>query len=676
MSDTVAHRPVLAHREGRARAVATALTAVLTGLLAAGGLLATAGPALADAPSNLTSEITDTAGVLSDADTARLQGALTTLRQDTPYQLFVAFVPSFDGMSGPDWADATAEASGMGTDDLLLAVATEDRRYGLSVDPAIDLSDTQVAAIERAAADRLSEDDWAGAAIAAADETRAAAGSGGGGVSGLLVAGVIGLLVIGVVWFAVSRRSRGARGGADPSRLPLDQLTTRAGSALVALDDAVKTSEQELGFAEAQFGVEATRQFTAVLADAKQKLGRAFALRQQLDDAEPESEAQARAMLTEVLQLCRSADEAMDDQAEEFAELRDMQSRAPQVLAETRRRAQEVSSRLAGARATLATLATTYPPAALGSVAANPDQAQALLAAAEQSVAQGLAAIETDRAAAVGLARAAEDAVAQSVRLLDAVDHAGADLAEAGAKLDAGLASIGADVADAARLAADDPAVTAAAQAARQAISEATAARQGGDQLAAVHRLTEAEAALDAALGPARQEADRLERARTQLATTLGQLTSHVRATSDFIDTRRGAVGPEARTRLAEAARLAQEAERTSATDPAAALGVAQRAAALAQSAQQLAEADVQRWQAGRSGGGGTGGLGGLESMVLGGILLGQSSRRGGGSFGGGFGGGFGGSGRSSGGSVRRSAPRSGGGGGRGSGGRSRGGRF
>lgn len=655
-----------------ARAVATTVAAVLAGLVVAAGLTAAAGPALADAPSDLTSEITDTAGVLSAADTARVQDALTALRQDTPYQLFVAYVPSFDGKSGPEWADATAEASGMGTDDLLLAVAVDDRRYGFSVDPAVGLSDNQVAAIERAAADRLSEDDWAGAAIAAADETRAAAG-GGGGVSGWLVAGVVGLLAIGLIWFLASRRSRGARGG-DPSRLPLDQLTTRAGSALVALDDAVKTSEQELGFAEAQFGVEATRQFTAVLADAKQKLGRAFALRQQLDDAEPESEAQARAMLTEVLQLCQSADEALDAQAEEFATLRDMQSRAPQVLAATRQRAQEVSSRLAGARAALATLATTYPPAALGSVAANPDQAQALLAAAEQSVAQGLAVVETDRAAAVGLARAAEDAVAQAVRLLDAVDHAGADLAAAGAKLDAGLASIGADVADAARLAAGDPAVTAAAQAAQQAISEATAARQGGDQLAAITHLTEAEAALDAALGPARQEADRLERTRTQLATTLGQLTSQVRATSDFIDTRRGAVGPEARTRLAEAARLAQEAERTSATDPAAALAVAQRAASLAQSAQQLAEADVQRWQAGR--GGGSGGLGGLESMVLGGILMGQSNRRRGGAPGGGFGGGFGGSRSSSGGSARRSAPAPRSGGGRRSGGRSRGGRF
>lgn len=670
MSDSAAHRPVPAHREGLARAVATTLAAVLTGLLLGAGSAAVAAPAPAEPPSNLTSEITDTAGVLSDAETARVQESLTSLRQDTPYQLFVAYVPSFDGMTGAQWADATANASGLGPDDLLLAVAVDDRRYAVSAAADSGLSDAQLAEIDRAAAAQLGKDDWAGAAIATADQIRAAAG--GGGVSGWLVAGVIGLLVIGLIWFFASRGARGARGGGDPSRLPLDQLTTRAGAALVALDDAVKTSEQELGFAEAQFGVEATRTFTGVLADAKDKLGRAFALRQQLDDATPESDEQRRAMLTEILQLCQAADDALDDQAEEFATLRDMQSRAPQVLAETRQRAQEVSSRLAGARAALATLATTYPSAALVSVSANPDQAQALLAGAEQSVTQGLAAVETDRAAAVGLARAAEDAVAQAVRLLDAVDHAGADLAEAGAKLDAGLASIGADVADATRLAPGDPAVAAAAQAAREAITEATAARQGGDQLAAVHHLTEAEAALDAALGPVREEADRLERARTQLATTLGQLTSQVRATSDFIDTRRGAVGPEARTRLAEAARLAQEAERTSATDPAAALGVAQRAASLAQSAQQLAEADVQRWQAGRSGGGGAGGLGGLESMVLGGILMGQGGRRRGGSNGGGFGGGFGGTGRSSGGSAGRSpAPRSGGGARR-----SRGGRF
>ncbi len=73
-------------------------------------------------------------------------------------------------------------------------MAVDDRRYGLSVDPAIGLSDAQVAAIERAAANRaLPTTTGPGAAIAAADETRAAAGSGGGGVSGWLVAGVIGL---------------------------------------------------------------------------------------------------------------------------------------------------------------------------------------------------------------------------------------------------------------------------------------------------------------------------------------------------------------------------------------------------------------------------------------------------------------------------------------------------
>ncbi len=184
--------------------------------------------------------------------------------------------------------------------------------------------------------------------------------------------------------------------------------------------------------------------------------------------------------------------------------------------------------------------------------------------------------------------------------------------------------------------------MSAAAQVARQVITDATAARQGGDQLGALRRLTEAEAALDAALAPAREQADRLERARTQLASALGQVTSQIRSVSDFIETRRGAVGAEARTRLAEAARLAQEAERTSATDPAAALGVAQQAGQLAGSAQQLAEADVQRWQSQRSGPGG-----GTTSMVLGGILLDQVLRGGIGGIGGGtrsrggFGGGF-----------------------------------
>lgn len=666
---------------------AVAALAALAPLLLTGLVVLGAGRAAAEEPSNLVDSVTDTAGALGSDDEARVRDALDQLAAGTDYQLFVVYVDSFDGLAGKDWADEAAVASGMGVNDVLLAVAVDDRRYGFSVDDAIALTDAQIAGIEL---DRieplLADEEWADAALSAAQGLQQAA-TPGTPLWVWLIAIPVGIAV--TIWIIRRNRRLTSAPGTPQAALdsvPTAELSRRAGQALVALDDAVTTSEQELAFAQAQFGVEATRQFTEVLARAKEQLGAAFAIRQRLDDAEPETEPQARAMMAQVLQLCSEADAALDAQAEEFDRLRDLQTRAPEVLAETRRRADEVASRLAGARATLASLATTYAPAALTSVRPNADQAEALLTGARTSVDQGLAAVETDRAAAVALARAAEDAVAQAVRLLDAVDHARTDLAEAGSRLDAGLASLGSDVADADRLAGSDAAVQAAAAAARSVITEATAARQGGDQLAAVRRLTDAEAALDAALGPARAEAERAERARTQLATLLGQLGSQIRSVADFIETRRGAVGPEARTRLAEAARLAQEAERTSATDPTAAIGVAQRAMQLAGSAQQLAEADVSSWQSRQDGGaGGFGGGrgGGLNSMVLGGILLDQvlgSGRSGGfgGGMGGGRSGGFGGGSFGGGGSRRSGGGRApgsfGGGGTRGR--RSGGGRF
>ncbi|WP_029663053.1 TPM domain-containing protein [Cellulomonas sp. KRMCY2] len=656
-----------------------------------------AGPAAAEPPIDVAGDITDTAQVLGGR-TAEVTAALDQLAADTRYQLFVVFVDTFDGADGLDWANDTAERSGLGVNDLLLAVAVEDRRYGVSVDNAVPLTDDQLSAV---AYDRiepkLGESDWAGAAVAAAEGYRDAAGGGSGTGSGsgsgsfpwipLLAVGGILLLIVVIVR---SRRAVAPAGARGPdgrpvqglAALPTEELNRRASQALVAIDDAIKTSEQELGFAEAQFGLEATRTFGQVLTESRARTARAFTLRQQLDDSVPETEPQRRGMLLEVLALCEQVDTALDAQAEEFDRLRDLQARAPQVLQETDQRAVEVQGRVPAARATLDQLATTYPAASLASVSGNVDQATALLAHARASVAQGTAVVETDRGAAVALARAAEDAVAQSVTLLAAVDRAGEDLAAAGTRIDAALASLGADVADAARLAPQDAAVTAAAAVASQAITSAQAERSTGDPLAALRRLTEAEAALDAALAPARDQAEQLARARGHLSQLLGRLGSQIRAVSEFIETRRGAVGAEARTRLAEAARLAQHAEQTGGTDPVAALAAAQQAEQLAGQAQQLAEADVARWQqqqGGGFGGGSGGGSGGgnTGALILGGILLDQILG-GGGGFGGrssgGRSGGFGGGsfgGRSSGG---RSAGSFGGGGSRGR--RGGGGRF
>lgn len=644
----------------------------LTALTIAATLIAPA--AQAEPPMELATEITDTVGAVGGR-TEEVQAALDALADATPYQLFVVFVDSFDGADPSDWANETAARSGLGVNDLLLAVAVEDRAYAVSVDDN-ELTDAQLAAVDSEHIEpALRADDWAGAAVAAADGYRDAAtggtGAAGGGSSGgggwvlLLVLGILVLVALGVL---ASRRGR-ARGAAGVAGLPTEELNRRAGAALVAIDDAIQASDAELGFAQAQFGDEATRAFADVLADAKVKVGQAFAVRQQLDDALPETEEQRRAMLLQVLQVCEQVDAALDAQTEEFERLRDLQARAPQVLAETDRRATEVTGRLPAARATLERLAATHPAAALATVRGNVEQAGTLLEAARQSVAQGQAAVQTDRASAVHLARAAQEAVAQAVTLLDAVDRADTDLAEAGRRIDTALASLSSDVADAARLAPGDTGVAAAADAARGVIDDAATQRRTGDPLAVLRRLSEAETALDAALGPARAQAEQDERARAQLDQVLGRLASHIRAVAEFIETRRGAVGTEARTRLSEAGRLAQQAQAAAPGDPAGALATAQQAEQLAVQAQQLAEADVARWQP-QQGGGAPGPFGGnAGALILGGIILDQVL---GGGRGGGFGGGFGGATRRSGGSGGSFG---GGGGRRGSGGSFGGGR-
>ncbi|HEY3438892.1 MAG TPA: TPM domain-containing protein [Actinotalea sp.] len=695
------------HRRRNA-APTRSLLLVLTGLVVLIGTAALTGviasPAAAEPPSRAASEITDTAGVLGGR-TAEVQAALDDLAKSTRLQLFVVFVKSFDGLDPVEWANQTATLSGLGTDDLLMAVAVDDSEYGISVDNDLTaLTDAQLAAV---AGDRIEPElragAWADAAIAAAQGYRDAAGGGSGSPGSssggfrwlTWLLGGLAIIAALLVFRTLGGRSRRAgvlvgpdgRPATGPETLPTPELNTRASQALVAVDDALKTSEQELGFAQAQFGLEATRTFSTVIAESKKSVTQAFALRQQIDDATPETEEQRRGMLLQILSLCDQVDRSLDAQTEEFDKLRDLQARAPEVLDELDRRAVEVEGRLPASRTALQALATTYTPASLASVRGNVDQAAGLLETARSGVVQGKTALATDRNAAVAFARAAEDAVGQAVTLLDAVDRAGQDLAQAGARIDASLTSLGSDLADATRLGGQDPAVAAAVATAQEAMASAQQERTGGDPLAALRRLVEAETALDAALAPAREHADQVARAQARVTEVVGRLTSQIRAVSDFIETRRGAVGAEARTRLAEAARLAQAAQAAAAADPVQALSTAQQAEQLTNQAQQLAEADVDRWQqsqgggpgGGFGGGFGGGGRGGSGSLVLGGILLDQILRGGGGGFGGGFGGGglgggFGGRSGGGGGSFGGRSPGSFGGGGtrgrRGGGGR------
>ncbi|MBL8927226.1 MAG: TPM domain-containing protein, partial [Pseudonocardia sp.] len=635
-----------------------AVAALVFGLLAFGGATASA-----EAPLRINGDITDPAGALG-SDTSRVQAALDKLSSETQMRLYVVYVKSFSGREGQDWADRSAQASQLGRRDALLAVAVDDRAYGISLDNEFPLSDSVVTAIEtQDVRPRLTANDWAGAAIALADGLRtgsAAGGSGGGAGGGTLPVGLVvgGVAVVGGGAYVLARRRRRApakadTGAAAPAPPPLpdpapgettDDLAYHASSALIDLDDAVQTSEHELGLARTQFGDEAVTDFQSALEQSRAELVQAFALRQQIDDGQPD-EPTRRGLLSQILHLCGTADQRLDAQSAAFDRLRDLEQNLPPVLAGLKPKLSATAGRVPVTTAALDALRARYAESALEPVADNIPQATTRLDLARTEIDEAEAELATDkRADAAVSARAAEEAIEQAGTLLDGVRRLADELAQAANRLVEARAEIEADLAEArllpgAELAAAAARAEAALTAAGHEVGDGDGAR-GGDPLAALRRLDEAGTTLDQALSAAHEERAEGERAAAQLDRTLLAARSGIAAAADFIATRRGAVGSDARTRLAEAQRHLDTAVGLARSAPVDALREAQQADVLAQEALRLARDDVQRWSPPPRGG--TSGID-LGSLVLGGILFGGRSGGFGGGFGGGHGGGHGG---------------------------------
>lgn len=645
------------------------------GLAAALALVfaSTAVAASATAPVTLGStRVLDQSGVLSASETSATESRLRVLSDDARVDLWVVYVDTFTDASGSaesseDWANDVAQNNGLGPNQYLLAVASDARQFYLSADTSGPVSDTAIEAIEQQRIQpALARGDWAGAATAAADGLDAAtggsdagassgSGSGSGGVLTAIL--VIVAIVVAIAVVVVLVRSRRRKAAATPP--PVEQLDTaelgrRASSALVATDDAARTSEQELGFARAQFGDDATVDFAAALADAKAKLTEAFTLKQQLDDETPDTEAQVREWNTRILQLLEAANAGLDEKAAAFDELRKLEQNAPEALARVQAARQAAGTAIEAAAQHLAALRTQYSPAALSTVDDNVAQATqrldfatAQLAAAEAAVGRG-----DGGAAAVGI-RAAEDAVAQATLLEDAIDKLGADLDAAVRDASALITDLEGDLAAAAALPDSDGRLAAVVAATRQQVEAAKADLAGSQTspLTVLASLQSVNQQIDALTQGIRDAAAAADRARQVLGQTILQAQAQVSAAEDYVSSRRGAIGAEARTRLAEAGAALVQAQQLQSADPQQALEYAQRATQLASQSIQAAQSDVGAFGGGGMlGGGSSGGGSGILGAVLGGIvvssLLGGGGRRGGG-FGGFGGGGFGGGSRS-----------------------------
>lgn len=680
---------------GLRRATATAAAGLGLGLATALGAL----PAAADEePLNLEGPIYDPVDALTPEEEEQAAQEIEDFRDETGLQLFVAYVDTFteggSEVNGQTWAEATSDASGMGNGDVLLAVAIDQGFYGLG-DPGSTFDQSQLDIIQLEDVEpALREGDWAGAISGAIEGFTREHGGGGSVPSGGaldegggyqpdpvwqdtdrgLGTGFNGLLFFAPVLFFVgsglisrigkkNRRTGGGSGSTGGTAYPpagnpgvsLQDLQRQASEALVGMDNAVRSAQEELAFAEAQFGTQRTEQFREVLGRAKEAAKEAFSLRQQLDDDREEPEQVERSMLGRIVELTTTSRRTLDEHTQEFATLRSLQDRAPEFLKELSTRLAETRERMPAAEQEVKGLAARHPAEALRTVQDNFTQADNLLDSADGFIRAGEQSLQRDdRAAAVAAARAAEEAIGQSTVLLEQISRADAELANSAEELSRRVASLSSDLQDVARLAPKEPVVAQAADRARRAIEEAQSARTSGDPLRAIAELDAAEHHLDTLLQPMRDSEAHLSKMRENFTQRVSRVGARLRSINETISTRRGAVSSGARTRISEALRVFDEAQRVSQSDPNAAMGLLTRAEQLGEQALTEAQNDLSSW-------GGSGGMGGYGrghrsagidpwSVILGGLILGGGNGHrhtggwgGGGSFGGGFGGGGGG---------------------------------
>jgi uncharacterized membrane protein YgcG len=603
-------------------------------------------PAFADAPFGPTSQVTDRVRALNANQLKSVQQALASLYAKDRVKLFITYVQDFSGTSPHTWVDQSASLAGMGQRDLLLGIATQARQYSVSTDTGFSLSTKQLDDVAATAIEpALRQSDWAGAAIGAANGYAAAlagqpipaptitpgnanAGASSGTSAGAIIGVIAVIAVLGLIAFFFVRRRNSAiapTAAQGPPTLTMKELEAKAGHLLITTDDAIKTSEQELGFAAAQFGDDAIEPFTKAMESAKSELAAAFKLRQLLDDDIPEDDPTKRRMLEELCAHCETANKVLDDQATAFDKLRDLEANAPQIIEQIAASAQAHQGKLASARTTLAQLTAQYAPSATADVAQNADEAATRLEFQQNALAQARQAVASgDNSRAAVLAQAAQLADDQATQLLDGIGRRAGELTQANAQLNAALNAVDANVAEAAasgRPELRDPAVQA-----QLVATQVRTALAGGpaDPLQALRALEDSGTALDQALAGAREEQVRKQRAAAALEQQVLTARSSIAAAADFITTNRGGVGSTARTRVAEAQRHLQRALAVAATDPESALAEATQADDMATAAYQEAQQDVSGFAGagGMFGGGGNSGMGGMAGAMLGGILI------------------------------------------------------
>ncbi|MET9384031.1 hypothetical protein ABZY09_23850 [Streptomyces sp. NPDC002928] len=396
-----------------------------------------------------------------------------------------------------------------------------------------------------------------------------------------------------------------ARAGGPPSLLA--ELDGRARASLVEADDCVRTSREELAFALALFGTEPTEPYARAVREAEAELTAAFAMRQRYDEGVPAEEEARRHALAGIAGRCAEAGRRLDAEAVAFDRLRGLEQGAGAALEVAEARFRELTGRTGVAEATLAGLGLRYGPGATAGVTGYVEQAKDRLVFATTRLNQARQA--ADRGEPEGAAlhlRAAEGAVAQAAVFVDAVHRVATDLTAATEWLPAALTGAEAQIA---RVRVTGPeaglgvpvgelrARLLHADAVLDSVRQGVTSPRPYDPLELLRRVVRATAPLGAVR-------------RGGVLSAAASLVAHgaTAGAGGFVATHRGAVGAEARTRLAAAERRLAAEDLLTCDD-------------LAGQARHLAEQDVRTH--GNPYDGATAHMSGLAGAVLGGVLLG-----------------------------------------------------
>lgn len=604
-------------------------------------------------------------------DDAEVTAQLEEQNASTDADVYVVVVDSYDGIERGEWSVQAAEASGMGQDELLVTIAMDDSQWGYAYPQGFALTEAEVNQIAQdSLLPGLNNGDVPGAATGfstAVAEAAAAPDEGAGGTEVnvdvwpivLLVGGAA--VVGGGAWLVTrgvraGRKRKGEKAAIQQQQLSLEELKQRADIALVQLDDTVQQSEQELAFANAQFGEEAVRPYREALDKAKGGLTEAFALQQQLDDAFPDTDQERHEWSSRILQIAQGAGTELASHATSFEQLRDLERTAPQVLESLAQSRQQLDGRIASAKQILDRLDDLHAGASIDPVRENIAGAERQLPNIDQSLAAGRTAVEAGDGSNAALAvHAAEAALAQAAGLLAAVERAERDLDNSARQL-AELVddSIG-DIA-AAKTLRSTSTVDLAPLIRHVEEQVAVAQQRPTDTLTVLSNLQRANQRLDEATAQLRQGGAQRQHLESGLGRWIESARANIDRAEDYIHTRRMGVGPHARQLLATAQQELAQALRLREADPDTATQYAQAASQHAEQAMQDASGDVDGWggraqnpyyRGGRDDGRGGRGqdmiTGGLLGYILGDMLSG-------GGHGGGWGGAPGGGGESGGG--------------------------